>query len=1306
MEDAPGKIIERKIERFADVNAAGRISIYSYVDENEQEVDIFQLITTQMTGVNIQEEVAEEEEEINPEDIKTILDEIDTFFAEPFVKIWQLFRGRNLVSLFTNEPIAILEVAKIWLHYRIRGLDKENSEIGLVLRQEELTGIYRTWIKNEIQPILDSESTTTISFTVIDLINDAQRLRTFIVNTLRSETNAIIALDSLNEVYAKEDPIEAFDNETIYTRYSLDVVSKVLRSGNYVKGIEMELFNDVEVDEILPVCVINLDEVKVKSGSISRDKRNIKVFRPVGSDYKVLEEYKRKGWTHPVKGTSNNKALTLVCIVLVKGVYVPVEYSFKQGTANFNKMVVRLQGNMKIEDVIAALQPHFQNFTITQSAGKRGILEVRKEFLVPYFRLDNDLFIDFISTNPTLGVIFQLFENDLPWSLKKQIRFLVNYLGDISVGLINRTVIAQSGGKLVRKNGEYKSLFKDDQYVIATITASSLEDVDTTRFFLLRILNSYAKGYPGLFGVYQQFFPERQEVAPMVGRVTEQAFDTNKDIAVIKQLRQADPNMWVFSNYTRMATARVFQVMPIREDEIETYRRLGRDVIKWPVRLIGFDDNEQTQPSINPDTGEPIQNYYTCSTDTFRHITLMRNTEGANKSTHPYLPKCQQGPSNIVIDEEDDWNIIMPRKQSRGDKTKKNNYALEPGRTGFVSKNIMTLLNFTEMLLVGVRHSPSSFIHCVLYAFDEDFRRIFNSEEAEAIVLQYRQSFSENAVVCMQENPGLSVEEVRANMQDKRQYFDPERYYRVIEEELNIHVFILEMSEDKRSTVLVRPKYARNYVRLVRPDRQNAIVIMKKTFKNDKTGRIQCELLTSIVNGQVSYDIIGLPMQRLLEIRDQITRSIQVKPIVEKQLVKDQLVAKQVMTVNISTSKQKSLPSLFYDNVVSQKIDAYGKCVAFNVILEGEEVTLFCEAIEPFLLPIGAKDHEIVKIPVTTWLRIEEQFGQTLEQTGFVPRDGSLVGLWFNLNNIEMFVPLQTISVDNVIGNIRYDIPDLLIEKVESPTEKLLRVQKVVMIYVQILKRLYVVSDKSPENFINDHVVLDENAIMDVVEMQSLQRRLIPQNLEDYQSLSQFFGERFPDLFSRQGDKYLLVAESQRMIDNILVRLRRFQNDITQEINSLGNSDRLTKFLPFLQHYYVNVNDFTQHSSRELIFTSPDRYDLQLAAESQNDYPLVQSIIPQMSTRYAPYFYLHKNRYLFMIQNVEEGHPYAALTAVRYWQSNKVNYGYYTPRISITLDENVDVLDADNTAIDESNANKILLLRYVTGDFAAMMRIN
>jgi hypothetical protein len=1261
-----------------------------------------------------------------------------------FSNIWQVFVAYNYTNYMDGSPLDMLALATAWLAVGISIVDGDTIltnnddekiedipepfyELSLASDSTERTAELFKIIDEQIHAAIQLEYSTNLAFTRVNLITAAVQFFPMIRSGLESQVRLEKTFTNIIKNYKNTKPLAAYDDILDTGTFVLDITDDDGRILNMVPESYIDLFDNVACSPLLPVCIFNGDEVK--TGKAIFQAVNNRIIKTDCPTAEALLTMQKKGFFN------NEKSLRIVMYVYVgekvnntldepMSQFAEVIFSFKKGDQSFNKFTITFKYQNLIDVVIERLNNHLVNYKVaTPAKSENQIINITQAFIIPSLTLDKEIFM-FFATVDVGNSLFKFDEHDTPWSQKKILNFMMLLVGHVKFTI--KPKVIEHNTVMVIDKGQRLGLIGGDHIVKITLTAQNMEQYNLSRFIILRFFANYVKTYEENYKIYNAVFP-RKHVDPFVpvsisSRNKGDAEGNSNNLRTIKQLRVVDPPLWMFCNYTRVAASNVNQqVRPISESKVSKYLQSGRMVIKWPVEVVDLPPEKQTKPSIDPQTRQEIRVYYTTYSDENPFIALIPN-QGPNAATHPYLPKCQKTSSGLIVNA--DWTLTLREKEKNTVRSsKKTLRLLPPGETGPVNGSLNHFIGSGNPIFrYGVPRSKSSFLHCVLFAASvpgDDYRNIHTLPEAEDYVAEIRSMLAPFASACLQENPGKSIEEIAEALQDPDVYLDPALYYRACEENFGINIFIAGPNNNKE-LLLQPPNFSSFYTRTKRRPLSGSMVVIKLPLPHIKDSNMfQCEVLY-VPQGEGGSLFTNPITEKLEEAFNQITKSIKITPTcVVKQLSDDRVAASQVITIEESTL-DTLIPASFLSKLTAQYVDVYGKCVGVRVgFKNGINAWVVIPPIEPLSgpnvgdieddSPFEAASGSLKTEQITplddklTIFVITELFGN--EDIQYVNHDNHLVGIWSTLFGLTVYLPLKPTPWLDTYSPVRYNIAFNSMTK-ESPTLKLQRLQRVVTISIQIMKRLYFLSGLTAVDFVASHMVLAEpTTLMTTVGGV----RIIPKEIMgDFDMLLDHFIEYFPSLFQNRK----LLCDSEQYYANMRQRLINFEAVIEVErraniskVEPEGNSGRLTKFPSHLDWFYVCYDDFTMHTNTQLIFMSTDRLNLEIKMQKESTINMAERIKPSLLGHREPYLYLHtskKYKAMFLVQNVENGDLSKAATVSTYWAQNRVNLGYFAPQIVPETDANI--ISADSLEIEDPFIP--MVVKYQSGQYAALLGLN
>lgn len=1195
-----------------------------------------------------------------------------------------------------GQPLELIEFARIWLAMQI--LPESNTVIsdkyGLIVTSAAQYTYLKEIIQNQIIPVLNEYSVSDIKFIKKNFIQSVQSFNTNYNNAKASQKILTSTFEGIQSLLGR-DPVQAYDWETESVTFSLDHSFP-----RYVSGLELDIFDDFKVAEYVPLVVMMKNDTKKR---LEADR----IFKAHIENAEQMRLYTLPAKGKHVSWLDDYQSMSIIFFVYIgtdspklasQKDFVRVAYSFKKGNIQFNRFTFTLT-HLNVQIIIDRINERFKRFSLSPP-GSKNVINIRRNFLVPNIEIDRTLMIHFITTDPVLALLFRFSEQDHPWTQKYVLTFTMFLFGDLKIVMKLDTVT--SNAKIAEREGIKTSISQGTKFAKITIDSMTVSDGDVCRYIIERLYTAYIDSYDYLYNLYNKL-QEITGVGVLPRTDTYKETDLEAEVEIDKdernvfQLKRINPEMWANSNYSANIGSNIFlQVMPISKNQVDFYKSQGRDVILWPVKIRNIEPNLQASEFFDG-KGKRIQHFYTTSTATQKFITFVTNP-GPNSADFPLLPKCQKEPSGIII--HDNWEISVPKvEKGKTKETVKILKLLEPGQTR-VGNDIAVFLGVPEVQIIGMPVGPNSLLRCVSYAMTDDKNDVFDPGYDE-IFKGFREELANKSHVSMQENYDKTIEQIQKEVLDPLVPLDSLTHYRMIEEVFDINLFTIVVTNQK-DYVLGIPRGLPPYVRT---SRNRPCIIV---FRYQPKGHLNFhyELVAVKQDRAFNFLLEGNARAKLERITVNLTRSITVSPFTKVQNGK----VFTHYTVKSSENKIFYFSENFIEQIIGQSFDARGKVRTLTFDLGNEEkLSIFTEQLEPFDKPIM----EPVEANINLLTKFSKLEGIVVSVKSYTPKSNKfLIGVWISLrdqnatmeySDVECYIPLTPTKLIQNQKPLRYEIGGVVRDfEHESQTQALARYQRVVSIYLQIVKRLYVAQNLAPLEFMQRWTILVENVKLEVA---GGDRYVPPSATVSFETLLAHFQEKFPNLFYKsniQNENGRVLVDSEKTWKNLLIRLQRFQKIRDQQKILAGISTRVDKFQPFLSVTFTTPEDFTRHTKNEKIFMSYERFKLELTMAQDTNPVLVQELNAAMKNNFAPYFYLHKMRNLYLIQNVKYGDRRRAQTVSKFWKENNINSGFMTGPIA----SDSDVVVIDLITMEIENPEDVMILEYDRNSYGALLLIN
>lgn len=412
----------------------------------------------------------------------------------------------------------------------------------------------------------------------------------------------------------------------------------------------------------------------------------------------------------------------------------------------------------------------------------------------------------------------------------------------------------------------------------------------------------------------------------------------------------------------------------IAEWEAQTFTRGGKT---YHRQVLPF-------PHVNPEI------YLVCTSEEYPFPGVKQNNL-SNKAEYPYIPCCYQVDQTTKAGNA--YNVYYRGAELKTKTVRRHkmvtNKVLEYGRTGDLSKSILALLKEGlpegELLRYGVNIGPNSFLHCVAVATDDpDYWR---SEDKEAYIRELRTrlaGFHPNLL--KQEFYDLTSEQIRQRILDTDSFFDPDLFYRLIEEAWNINVYVFYPPPNKANVPggLELPRHRLFHVRPYR-QRDTLIILRHHGGGVDALAQPQSELVIA-KHGKKQQMIFGPEMGQVLF----------------RALIQMNDIYNWIPVGDILHNHSNLYPLINYSEVFgpaqAQFIDPYGKLRALTFLRE-QELTVYFPPSQPLNLPLFNQPSRVDASVVVNY------YGTP------VARDRQQ-GLWYSLGDLQygLYFPVTNLE--------------------------------------------------------------------------------------------------------------------------------------------------------------------------------------------------------------------------------------------------------------------------------------------------------
>ena len=733
---------------------------------------------------------------------------------------------------------------------------------------------------------------------------------------------------------------------------------------------------------------------------------------------------------------------------------------------------------------------------------------------------------------------------------------------------------------------DYREFPIGTSYVRVKVSrAKSVFHVHRFQEMLSKLFTEYKTKVDEIIDIYQEFLPKFGQIPEV----------KTKDVK--RTLKNSVPSQFI-SNYTRLCPNPPEIVFPEEKDEI---------IGKFPDhQIITFPKSESD--------GE--QHEYICTDPKMKFPGLKKNNL-ENKNQFKYLPCCypkDQTQSSNYRNYYDEVDI------SKDDRIKNRriiitNKILESDIFGVLPEYLNNLLVSIkpkfDFYRKGVTRTNNSFIECISEAFDpehEQFSR--NDDRISDFLEKIRQELAENTPIPItrQENYDLTVSDIKDDILDMNQYFDPKKYYRLLEDKYNCNIYLFNENG------MVIPEHVENYLRYYKRYVHSIFIYEHLGSESDNAKFPQCEILTGIdPNIGVTTQFYHLPYSNPFSIE------------IEKIFVK----YNQSYLYNRLSKRIKTPP---FELVISQSIDGYGKTRSLQFVINGVSISLYTDPLPP--LPVMETPFEYKPVDFQTANKLFIELGIQIQHQTVVDENCiEISGFYEDVLYTCVVQPVDILENIN-IGYTRRIIPSVS-SQLKSFNQKQKDAKHLSQLFLYTFSKYFQELNDNIKNASNIHDDVFKNFVESRVE-------IIPEYSYD----------KFNKLVSQNnhaysGDKLIVGGKNP---PETLKRLMYFLR-----LNLERNREIVIKYYTkdYIFNFYDDITDFVKRRGELII---PGRNALQKwIQEKMIDKKMYLNIKPDNKN---PYFVKTSNRNMLNRQvylcnndiNLQD-----SMTRQYYWNNMKYN---------------------------------------------------
>jgi hypothetical protein len=980
--------------------------------------------------------------------------------------------------------------------------------------------------------------------------------------------------------------------------------------------------------------------------------------------------------------------------------YMDGEYNLSENTFTIKTPVDKNNDHTNvISKIETALPITLTNITETKISGEFYLydLEINDLYLADMI-INTDLMNSYLFVKETgktpyaekkqLKIYYKSFTGFVEEEEKLTKEYYVNP-SSVSVSLVQNYA---QGGEIITVQTDtgttkYK-LIPGMPYIKAKITQAESREVANqfTKIFS-RLMQFYKAEKPNTEKIFKTYIPEIEQgkIVSKVTKITEKPTKKKlKGRSNIDRLKEAAPDLFV-NGYARKCQ-RAVQPLAIQASEIpewEGKQFIHKEVLK-KRQVMQFPPKEPKW-------------VFVCPTDAAPFPGVKINKDLPNKDIYPCVPCCfkenQMDPT--VKSKYNDCFRAAPveheEKSSKEGHIIKTDKIAPPNRLGFLPKSVSDLISkyseeSGEIMRLGVPHTSNSLLHAVSIGInDPTYLNIETPEERENYISRIREVIVQRTIpnLVRQEMYDFTDAEIMEQISDNDNFFDPNLFYRAVEEVYNINLYVFSPPKTETSLGSIElPRFKLFHARSPRPNKRVILVFRTMGSESDGLEYPQCELIVDRdeENNKTTTNF-GQNMNTLL-----FNTILTINRTISWFLTGNSIVARD----NIYS--RENFYALLEGLPTKQIVDGYGKNRAFIFPAGEHEVTAIIPSSQPENLQTGT----VVRADVDVVTAI---FGEPKAIT----KSGDHVdGLWYQVLDIEygIYIPINDTDryADLKIGPI-----NPLVEEGREIVERVRKIRRDLDLIIQIIIWLYILSGMSLNDFVMKYMIIGKEPGEDsskVYDLTNLGQKFPPVNNID--EGMRIMTELIPKLF--RGDRLYLY--SQKFFDGIYYHMQKYDKE---------RKPRDPKIPTVIHREHMTSEDFTRQINTAIFTTEMDMktWVASLGKLSFQNIIIEDKLSVENALRTEPYLYTAPTGNIYLIQNVIEGDKSRALNVAFNWYMYKVNLGHKSPEFDTVVQGQIPVnviygiSPALSPVVVENNAGTatqyLQVLLYGSGQYSAML---
>ncbi len=876
---------------------------------------------------------------------------------------------------------------------------------------------------------------------------------------------------------------------------------------------------------------------------------------------------------------------------------------------DFTEIILNIEDDVNDLDKLALIKFEYniKKFDISQEELKDRVLsildlhdiknekivEVNGVFYFPNQTMNKYVMSDLIMNNPLFSSILVVDETTIGVKSNIYIYFNNPIIGNVTAYLTEQVVLKTN---YLSKN---KELFPVGSKYIR-IKISSCENEKKVKYFqeiLSKLFVIYNEKYEEIIEFYKNNLIDiemedeniKDTDLKNIENLARDRFK-NKD-KIFRELRETDPFIFraIYTRYCRKLP------IPITDEdeqnpEIINYTDKNGNIKKYDV--ITF-PKEQVNDS--------VPRKYICNYD--KNINPgLRDNPYENSDVLPYIPCCYVR-KQINKSGSKYMNYYFGEKlKEKKSKNKGNIYTsniiLKNNDFGTLPENIDRIFSLVDLTgsyyRKGVFRNKNSFLNCVLEAMNEDTNilEFENEEDRDYQLKSIRKelaSVPSCAAACKQEMYDYTIEEIQNKIKNKDEYFDPNLFINLLELKYNCNIFLFKRNNQG---IIILPRHTKGYYK--NKNSNKCIFIFEHMGSaSDKSEYPQCELIVRQIENseetEYSFDYESEISQNIFRFFENINNYY--------------IFNKKLDLIDFSLIYSPII------EIVSQRIDNYGKTRSLNIIYKGKDITIFTSPIQPLLLNINSQNI-IYKSEIDTIIKLSSKLGIIINKQ--VVLNDLVVQLVGFLGNTEVTIPINDGAIIEGIP-IEKNININIVEN-NSMLYEYNRYKKLARYISEYMYWLY-------SKFLHENEI-DIEDISNETHLENFYKKYIQiKHKFNYGNVNKTFSMRSGVIENNK-----LIIKSNETLKRLFFVLKMFAVRNSKKLFNYHNKN-------VIENYYLEISDFDNYPF-QIILEGEDSINKWINEKNENNI-MNDEIIPEDTNSY---FFRNPNidnNKIFIAQNAE-----------------------------------------------------------------------